>query len=84
MTNVDYDGFNDWTDTELEEAVATIKRILESRKNEKINRALDKIGKAMVELQDANDDIDHFDFKGSYTLADIFETIRLYYRERMA
>ena len=84
MTNVDYEGFNDWTDTELEEAIATIKRILESRKNEKINRALDKIGNAMAELQNTKDDIDYFDFKGSYTLADIFETLRLYYKERMA
>lgn len=83
MTNVDYEGFNDWSDKELEEAIATIGMILESRKNKKIDKALDKIEKAMTELQDATDDIDYFDFKGCYTLADIFETIRLHYKERM-
>lgn len=84
MTNVDYEGFNDWSDKELEEAIATIGMILEARKNRKIDKVLDKIEIAMKELQNVTDDIDHFDFKGSYTLADIFETIRLYYRERMA
>ena len=83
MTNVDYEGFNDWSDKELEEAIATIGIILEARKNRKIDKALDKIEAAMKELQNVTDDIDYFDFDGRYSLADIFENIRLYYKERM-
>jgi len=84
MTNVDYEGFNDWSDKELEEAIATIGMILEARKNEKIRKALDKIEKAMAELQDITDEIAYFDFDGIHSLADVFETIKLYYTERMA
>lgn len=83
MTNVDYEGFNDWSDKELEEAIATIGMILEARKNRKIDKALDKIEAAMKELQNVTDDIDYFDFDGRYSLADIFKNIRLYYKERM-
>ncbi len=83
MTNVDYEGFKDWTNEELEEAIATIRMILKSRKSEKIDKALNKIEKAIVELQNAIDGIDYFNLDGSYSLADIFETIRLYYKERM-
>lgn len=83
MTNVDYEGFNDWSDKELEEAIATIGMILETRKNRKINKALDKIEIAMKELQNITDDIDYFDFDGRYSLADILKNIRFYYKERM-
>lgn len=83
MTNVDYEGFNDWSDKELEEAIATIGMILEARKNRKIDKALDKIEAAMKELQNVTDDIDYFDFDGRYSLADIFKNIKFYYKERM-
>lgn len=36
MTNVDFEGFNDWSDEELIEAINTINTILESR-NKAIN-----------------------------------------------
>lgn len=83
MTNVDFEGFNDWSDKELIEARNTINTILELRKKEKVFNALKKVEDAIVELQKTTDEIDYFDFDGSYSLADIFETIRLYYRERM-
>lgn len=83
MTSVDYEGFNDWTDTELIEAINTINVLLESRRKEKVLNALKKVENAMVELQKATGEIDFFDFDGTYSLADVFETIKLYYKERM-
>ena len=74
MTNVDYEGFNDWSDKELEEAIAKKKRI---------GDALVKVQNAFKNLQDAADEIDYFDFSGRYSLADIFESIKIYYTERM-
>ena len=83
MTNVDYEGFNDWSDKELEEAIATIGMILDSRKKKRIGDALVKIQNVFKNLQDAADEIDYFDFNGRYSLADIFENIKIYYTERM-
>ena len=83
MTNVDYEGFNDWSDKELEEAIATIGMILDSRKKKRIGDALVKVQNAFKNLQDAADEIDYFDFSGRYSLADIFESIKMYYTERM-
>lgn len=83
MTSVDYEGFNDWTDTELIEAINTINVLLESRRKEKVLNALKKVENAMVELQKATGEIDFFDFDGTYSLPDVFETIKLYYKERM-
>ena len=83
MTNVDYEGFNDWSDKELIEAINTINALLESRREEKVLNALKKVEDAMVELQKATGEIDFFDFDGTYSLADVFETIKLYYKERM-
>ena len=83
MTNVDFEGFNDWSDKELIEAKNTIDTILELRKKEKIFDALKKVENAMVELENATNEIDYFDFNGNYSLADVFETIRLYYKERI-
>ena len=37
MTNVDFEGFNDWSNKELVEAKDVINAILESRKKEKIS-----------------------------------------------
>lgn len=83
MTNVDFEGFNDWSDKELIEAINTINAIIESRKKEKVFDALKKVENAMVELQKTTGEIDFFDFDGTYSLADVFETIKLYYKERM-
>lgn len=82
MTNVDFEGFNDWSDKELIEAINTINALLESRRKEKVLNALKKVEDAMVELQKATGEIDFFDFDGTYSLADVFETIKLYYKER--
>lgn len=84
MTNVDYEGFNDWSDKELEEAIATIGMILDSRKKKRIGEALVKVQNAFKNLQDVADEIDYFDFNGRYSLTDIFESIKIYYTERMA
>ena len=85
MTNVDYEGFNDWSDQELEEAIATIGMILDSRKKERIREALTKVQDAFKDLQDATDEIDYFDFDGNnYSLTDIFNDLKFYYAERMA
>ena len=83
MTNVDFEGFNDWSDKELIEAINTINAIIESRKKEKIFDALKKVEDAMAELQKATGEIDYFDFDGRYSLADIFKNIKFYYTERM-
>lgn len=83
MTNVDFEGFNDWSDKELIEAINTINAIVESRKKEKVLNALKKVEDAMVELQKTTGEIDSFELDGSYTLDDIFETIKLYYKKRM-
>lgn len=80
MTNVDFEGFNDWSDKELIEAINTINTIIESRKKEKVLNALKKVEDAIVELQKTTGAIDYFDFDGSYSLADIFETVKLYYK----
>ena len=83
MTNVDFEGFNDWSDKELIEAINTINAIIESRKKEKVLNALKKVEDAMVELQKTTGEIDFFELDGNYTLADVFEAISLYYKERM-
>ena len=83
MTNVDFEGFNDWSNKELVEAKDVINAILESRKKEKISNILKKIEDAMTELQKASEEIDYFDFDGTdYSLADIFETIKSQLREK--
>lgn len=85
MTNIDYEGFNDWSDEELNEALETIGMILESREKERILNALKNLDKAIGELQNLTEDIPYFNIGSEVcSLADIFEVIRLYYRERMA
>lgn len=85
MTNIDYEGFNDWSDEELNEALETIGMILESREKERILNALKNLDKAFGELQYLTEDIPYFNIGSEVcSLADIFEVIRLYYKERMA
>lgn len=81
MTNVDYEGFNDWSDKELEEAIATIGMILDSRKKERIREALTKVENAFKDLQDVTDNNDYFDLDGNYSLTDLFNELKLYYVE---
>jgi len=82
MTNVDYEGFNDWSDEELEEAIATIGMILDSRKKKRIDEALMKVENAFKDLQDATNN-DSFDLDGSYSsLTDLFNDLKFYYVER--
>lgn len=82
MTNVDFEGFNDWSNKELVEARDTINTILELRQKEKISNALKRVENAMTELQKASEEIDYFVFDGDYSLADIFETIKFQLREK--
>lgn len=81
MTNVDYEGFNDWSDKELEEAIATIGMILDSRKKKRIDEALTKVENAFKDLQDVTDNNDYFDLDGNYSLTDLFNELKLYYVE---
>ena len=81
MTNVDYEGFNDWSDKELEEAIATIGMILDSRKKKRIGEALTKVENAFKDLQDATDNNDSFDLDGNYSLTDLFNDLKFYYVE---
>lgn len=84
MTNIDYEGFNDWSDEELNEALETIGMILESREKEKITNALKNLEKAIRELQNLTEDIHCFKIGGEVcSLTDIFEIIKLYFRERI-
>lgn len=50
MTNVDLEGFRDWSDKELIEAVKFIKNELEDRQRKKINEALLKVKEALDAL----------------------------------
>lgn len=82
MTNVDYEGFNDWSDKELKEAIATIGIILDSRKKKRISEALTKVENAFKDLQDATDNNDYFDLDGNnYSLTDLFNDLKFYYVE---
>lgn len=83
MTNIDYEGFNDWSDEELNEALETIGKILESREEERISNALKNLEKAIRELQNLTEDIHYFNIGGEVcSLTDIFEIIKLHFREK--
>jgi hypothetical protein len=51
MTNVDLEGFRDWNDKELEEALRFIKDELKDRQRKKIDEALLKVKEALNALQ---------------------------------
>lgn len=51
ITNVDLEGFRDWNDKELEEAIDFIKNELKDRQHKKINEALSKVKEALNALQ---------------------------------
>lgn len=51
MTNVDFEGFRDWNDKELIEAVDFIKNELKDRQRKKIDEALLKVKEALDALK---------------------------------
>ena len=53
MTNVDLEGFRDWTDKELEEAIRFIRNELNDRQHQKADEALKKIKEAFKDLEKA-------------------------------
>lgn len=50
MTNVDLEGFRDWTDKELEEAIRFIRNELNDRQHQRADEALKKIKEAFKDL----------------------------------
>lgn len=55
MTNVDFEGFNDWSDEELIEAINTINTILESR-----NKAINTINTILNKSRKKEKDFERF------------------------
>lgn len=53
ITNVDLEGFRDWTDKELEEAFRFIRNELNNRQRQKTDEALKKIKEAFKDLERA-------------------------------
>ena len=83
MTNVDFEGFNDWSNKELIEARDTINTLLDLRKKAKIFDTLKEVETAMIRLSNCTEDIQYFNIgQEDYSLADVFEAIKLHYKER--
>lgn len=62
MTNVDLEGFRDWNDKELEEAIRFIRNELNDRQRKKIDEALLKVKEALNALEKECGDIElHLD-----------------------
>lgn len=62
MTNVDLEGFRDWSDEELKSAVKFIRDELNDRQRRKTDEALKKIKEAFKDLKKAiGDTTIHFD-----------------------
>jgi thymidylate kinase len=53
ITNVDLEGFRDWNDKELEEALRFIRNELNDRQRQKADEALKKIKEAFKDLERA-------------------------------
>ena len=84
MTNVDFEGFDDWSDDELLEAKTVIDNILHLRKKERIENALKMVGDAFIALQSVTEEIEHIELDDVYlSLGGIFESIKNHYKERM-
>jgi uncharacterized UPF0160 family protein len=73
MTNVDLEGFRDWSDKELIEAVNFIKNELNNRQHEKIKKALLQVKEAFNALE-KECDIDLY-FDEHYNLTDLYHEI---------
>lgn len=80
MTNVDYEGFNDWSDEELKEATSIIYKILDDRHQKKVLKALEDLRASFENLQKVAEieDDDVIIYQGDYSLADIFTAIKNY------
>lgn len=78
MTNVDYEGFNDWSDEELKEATSIIYKILDDRHQTKVLKALEDLRTSFENLQKVAEieDDDVFIYQGNYSLTDIFIAIK--------
>ena len=61
MTNVDLEGFRDWSDKELDEAIDFIQNELNNRQRKKINEALSKVKEALDALRKECDIVLSFD-----------------------
>ena len=71
MTNVDLEGFRDWNDKELEEAVKFIRDELNNRQRRKTYEALLKVKEALNTLKKECGDIElslngHYNFDALY------------------
>jgi uncharacterized UPF0160 family protein len=73
MTNVDLEGFRDWNDKELEEALRFIQNELNNRQRKKIDEALLKVKEAFNALE-KECDIDLY-FDEHYNLTDLYHEI---------
>jgi hypothetical protein len=80
MTNVDFEGFNDWSDKELKEAIDAINHILLNRHTQKIKEAINDLEKAFLKLQAESNDVSYICFNGDYSLESIFATIKTEYK----
>lgn len=80
MTNVDYEGFNDWSDEELKEATSIIYKILDDRHQTRVLKALEDLRTSFENLQKVAEieDDDVIIYQGDYSLADIFTAIENY------
>jgi len=82
MTNVDYEGFNDWSDEELKEATSIIYKILDGRHQKKVLKALEDLRASFENLQkvaEIEDDDEVITlYHGDYSLAEIFTAIENY------
>lgn len=82
MTNVDFNGFNDWSKEELLMAKETIENILHERQRVWILEALKNLESAFVKLQNCTEDIAVIEIGEELcTLSDIYESIKLSYAE---
>ena len=84
MTNVDLEGFRDWTDEELKEAMNFIEDEIANRKKEKVNNALRALEIAFFTLKQAcGDDITLlFNRHCNYHLEEIYLEIEEKINER--
>ena len=83
ITNVDFEGYNDFSDRELIEARNTINHVLELRKRAKIFDTLKEVETTLIRLSNCTEDVQYFNIgQEDYSLADIFEAIKLHYKER--
>lgn len=77
---MDIKFLNDFTCEELDTLIQTASAIKSEKEKEKINVALKEVEKAFAQLIACTDNHDTILFDGHYSIADIFEEIKFYYR----